>query len=122
VIAKVVARPTGRAVCPALAEALAKFGVPEEILTDNGEQFTERSGNGGEVLFDTICGFNGIAHRSTAPASPTTTGKVERFHLALPRELLDGHELFESLAQAPRPRSTCSLPTTPATVHTRPST
>jgi hypothetical protein len=34
VIAKVVERATGRAVCLALAEALARFGVPEEILTD----------------------------------------------------------------------------------------
>jgi transposase InsO family protein len=100
VIAKVVARPTGRAVCLALAEALAKFGVPEEILTDNGKQFTDRFGNGGEVLFDKICRLNGIAHRLTAPASPTTTGKVERFHLTLRRELLDGHKLFESLDQA----------------------
>ena len=47
VIAKVVARATGRAVCLALAEALAKFGVPEEILTDNGKQFTARFGAGG---------------------------------------------------------------------------
>jgi transposase InsO family protein len=100
VIAKVVARPTGRAVCLALAEALAKFGVPEEILTDNGKQFTDRFGKGGEVLFDKICRLNGIAHRLTAPASPTTTGKVERFHLTLRRELLDGHKLFESLDQA----------------------
>jgi transposase InsO family protein len=100
VIAKVVARPTGRAVCLALAEALAKFGVPEEILTDNGKQFTDRFGKGGEVLFDKICRLNGIAHRLTAPASPTTTGKVERFHLTLRRELLDGRELFESLDQA----------------------
>jgi hypothetical protein len=100
VIAKVVARATGRAVCLALAEALAKFGVPEEILTDNGKQFTDRFGKGGEVLFDKICRLNGIAHRLTAPASPTTTGKVERFHLTLRRELLDGHELFESLEQA----------------------
>ena len=51
-------------------------------------------------MFDRICRLNGIAHRLTAPASPTTTGKVERFHLTLRRELLDGHELFESLAQA----------------------
>jgi hypothetical protein len=51
-------------------------------------------------LFDKICRLNGIAHRLTAPASPTTTGKVERFHLTLRRELLDGHELFESLADA----------------------
>jgi transposase InsO family protein len=101
VIAKVVARATGRAVCLALAEALAKFGVPEEILTDNGKQFTARFGNsGGEVLFDKICRNNGIAHRLTAPASPTTTGKVERFHLTLRRELLNGHELFASLADA----------------------
>jgi transposase InsO family protein len=100
VIAKVVTRATGRAVCLALAEALAKFGVPEEILTDNGKQFTARFGNGGEVLFDKICRCNGIAHRLTAPASPTTTGKVERFHLTLRRELLDGHELFESLGAA----------------------
>src|SRR5277367_3577132 len=100
VIAKVVARATGRAVCLALAEALAKFGVPEEILTDNGKQFTDRFGNGGEVLFDKICRLNGVAHRLTAPASPTTTGKVERFHLTLRRELLDGRELFESLAAA----------------------
>jgi Integrase core domain len=33
VIAKVVERATGRAVCLALAEALARFGVPEEIIT-----------------------------------------------------------------------------------------
>jgi hypothetical protein len=52
------------------------------------------------VLFDKICRLNGIAHRLTAPASPTTTGKVERFHLTLRRELLDGHELFGSLGAA----------------------
>ena len=32
---------------------------------------------------------NGIAHRLTQPASPTTTGKVERFHQTLRRELLN---------------------------------
>jgi transposase InsO family protein len=34
IIAKVVERATGRAVCLAPAEALARFGVPEEINTD----------------------------------------------------------------------------------------
>ena len=74
--------------------------VPEEILTDNGKQFTARFGKGGEVLFDKICRKNGITHRLTAPASPTTTGKVERFHLTLPCELLDGHEPFGSVDAA----------------------
>ena len=46
VIAAVVERATGRAVCLALAAALARFGVPEEILTDNGKQFTDRFGQG----------------------------------------------------------------------------
>jgi transposase InsO family protein len=100
VIASVVERATGRAVCLALAAALGRFGVPEEILTDNGKQFTDRFGKGGEVLFDKICRHNAITHRLTQPASPTTTGKIERFHLTLRRELLDGHQPYESLAAA----------------------
>ena len=99
VIAAVTERATGRAVCLALAAALVKYGVPEEILTDNGKQFTDRFGKGGEVLFDKICRKNGITHRLTAPASPTTTGKVERFHLTLRRELLDG-KVFASVDAA----------------------
>ena len=45
-------------------------------MTDNGKQFTDRFGKGGEVLFDKICRTNAITHRLTQPASPTTTGKV----------------------------------------------
>jgi hypothetical protein len=51
------------------------------------------------VLFDRICRENGITHRLTAPRSPTTTGKIERFHKTLRVELLDGLR-FDSLAQA----------------------
>jgi hypothetical protein len=51
------------------------------------------------VLFDRICRENGITHRLTAPRSPTTTGKIERFHKTLRAELLDGLR-FDSLAQA----------------------
>ncbi|MGV9246726.1 IS481 family transposase [Streptomyces sp. NPDC003710] len=100
VIASVVERATGRAVCAAFARALRVFGVPEEVLTDNGKQFTDRFGHGGEVLFDRICRENGIAHRLTQPASPTTTGKVERFHQTLRRELLDDCGAFESIEAA----------------------
>ncbi|WP_075023813.1 IS481 family transposase [Actinomadura madurae] len=100
VIAAVVARPTGRAVCLALADALGRFGIPDELLTDNGKQFTARFGRGGEVLFDRICRENGIAHRLTRPRSPTTTGKVERFHQTLRRELLDDHDTFTGIEHA----------------------
>ncbi|TMK16816.1 MAG: transposase [Actinobacteria bacterium] len=52
-----------------------------------------------EVLFDRICRENGIAHRHTAVRSPTTTGKIERFHQSLRKEfLLD--RTFRSLKAA----------------------
>jgi hypothetical protein len=38
------------------------------------------------VLFDRICRENGIEHLLTAPRSPTTTGKIERFHRTLRAE------------------------------------
>nr|WP_019355171.1 IS481 family transposase [Streptomyces sp. AA1529] len=100
VIASVVERATGRAVCAAIVGALRRFGVPQEVLTDNGKQFTGRFGQGGEVLFDRICRENGVAHRLTRPASPTTTGKVERFHQTLRREHLDDCHPFESVGAA----------------------
>jgi transposase InsO family protein len=104
VIAKVVERATARAVCLALAEALTRFGVPEEIITDNGKQFTDRFGKyrprTGEVLFDKICRKNGITHRLTAPASPNQNGKVERFHGTLRPEFLDTAGPFVNVAEA----------------------
>jgi transposase InsO family protein len=100
VIACVVARATGRAVCLAFAAALRAYGVPGEVLTDNGKQFTDRFGKGGEVLFDRICRDNGIVHRLTQPRSPTTTGKIERFHGSLRRELLDDAVPFADLPAA----------------------
>jgi transposase InsO family protein len=100
VICQVVTRPTGRAVCLAFAAALRAFGVPAEVLTDNGKQFTDRFGKGGEVLFDRICRDNAIIHRLTQPRSPTTTGKIERFHGSLRRELLNDAVPFASLAAA----------------------
>jgi transposase InsO family protein len=95
VTATVVVRATGRAVCLAFAEALRRYGVPDEVLTDNGKQFTDRFGKGGEVLFDRICRDNAITHRLTEPSSPTTTGKVERFHGSLRREFLNHSEPFD---------------------------
>ena len=100
VMAQVVERATGRAVCLAFATALARFGVPAEVLTDNGKQFTDRFGKGGEVLFDKICRKNGITHRLTAPASPNQNGKVERFHGTFGPEFLKLAGPFTSIEDA----------------------
>jgi transposase InsO family protein len=87
VCAKAVVRATAGPVCLALAEALRRHGVPEQILTDNGKVFTARFGRGpGPVKFDRICAGNGIRHLLTAPYSPTTTGKVERLHKTMRAE------------------------------------
>lgn len=100
VSARVVARATARPVCDALTLAMRAHGVPEQILSDNGKVFTARFGPGpGPVLFDRICIDNGITHILTAPRSPTTTGKVERWHKTLRREFLDG-KVFASLDDA----------------------
>lgn len=86
---RLVPRATARPVCEALAAAMRTHGVPEQILTDNGKVFSNRFGPGkGEVLFDRICRENGVKHLLTAPHSPTTTGKVERFHKTLRSEFL----------------------------------
>jgi transposase InsO family protein len=100
VSARVVTRATARPVCDALTYAMQAHGVPSQILTDNGKVFTARFGPGpGPVLFDKICTDNGIKHILTAPRSPTTTGKVERWHKTLRREFLDG-KVFTSLEDA----------------------
>lgn len=102
VCARLVARATARPVCDALAGAMRTHGVPDEILTDNGKVFTARFGKGpGPVLFDRICADNGISHLLTSPHSPTTTGKVERFHKTLRAEWLRDHDYqFATLAEA----------------------
>jgi transposase InsO family protein len=100
VCAKVVLRATAKPVCDALRGAMEAHGMPEAILTDNGKVFTGRFGPGhGTVLFDRICQENGIRHLLTAPRSPTTTGKVERFHQTLKKEFLRGL-IFDSLEDA----------------------
>ena len=100
VSARVVARATARPVVDALARAMRAHGVPEQILTDNGKVFTNRFGPGtGEVLFDRVCRQNGVDHILTKPRSPTTTGKIERWHKTLRREFLDGR-VFDSIPQA----------------------
>ena len=102
VVASVVPAPSGRAVCEAFTEAMRRYGVPSEVLTDNGGQFTGRHNRPQpvEVLFERICRENGITQRRTKPRSPTTTGKIERFHRTLREEFLDQVAPFESLSAA----------------------
>jgi transposase InsO family protein len=101
VCAAVMARERTRAVCGGLRGALAAFGAPGQILTDNGKVFTGRFNHPPvEVLFDAICRQHGIEHLLTEPRSPTTTGKIERFHRTLRLEFLSDCRPFASLRVA----------------------
>jgi transposase InsO family protein len=100
VSAYLMVRESSQRVCEGLALALRTYGVPEQILTDNGKVFTGRFNRPPvEVLFDRICRENGITHLLTQPRSPTTTGKVERFHRAIRTEFRTDR-VFASLPAA----------------------
>ena len=100
VSAHVVVRATAQPVCDALALAMRRHGVPDEILTDNGKVFTGRfgPGTGAGALRPHLQGErdHASAHR---PRSPTTTGKVERLHKTLRGEFLTG-KVFASIDEA----------------------
>jgi transposase InsO family protein len=100
VSAGIIRRATMRPICAQFVVALERHGIPEEILTDNDTLFTNRFGfSPTEVLFDKICRENGIVHILTAPRSPTTTGKIERFHRSLRQEFLSG-QIFPDMELA----------------------
>src|ERR1700760_515465 len=100
VSAHLMTRESSQKVCDGLVKALRAYGVPEAILTDNGKVFTGRFGRPPvEVLFDRICRENGVQHLLPQPRSPTTTGKIERFHRAIRTEFRTDR-VFASLAAA----------------------
>ena len=100
VSARLMPRERTQPVCDGLALAMRAHGVPQQILTDNGKVFTGRFHRPPvEVLFDRICRENGIEHLLTQPRSPTTTGKIERFHRTLRTEF-DTTQVFRTLRTA----------------------
>lgn len=93
-------RESSQRVCEGLALAIRRHGVPQQVLTDNGKVFTGRFNQPPvEVLFDRVLRENGVEHLLTQPRSPTTTGKVERFHRALRTEFRTDR-VFSSLQAA----------------------
>jgi hypothetical protein len=78
------------------------YGIPDELLTDNGKVFTGRFGKPrpAEVLFERIRRKNGIKQLLTKPYSPTTTGKVERWHQSLQTEFLTDAGPFATIEDA----------------------
>ncbi len=88
VSARLMPRERTQLVCDGLSAAFSRHGVPEQILTDNGKVFHRQvHAASGRGMFERICRENGVEHLLTGPGSPTTTGKVERFHRTLRLEV-----------------------------------
>ena len=117
VAAGLIERATARAVGRVFTAALARYGTPEEVLTDNGKVFTGRLGPyPAEVLFDRSCRQRGITHLRTGVRCPTTTGTIERFHRPC------GPSCSPATASTPWPRrNSCWTPGSPTTTPTGPT-
>ncbi|KAK7575712.1 hypothetical protein V9T40_011998 [Parthenolecanium corni] len=60
---------------------VARFGVPENITTDQGRQFESR-------LFSQLAKFIGAKKNTTTAYHPQSNGKVERWHRALKASIM----------------------------------
>jgi putative transposase len=72
--------PTGENAMLLLDRAVKQYGVPSQILTDQGTQF--KPARGGTSAFDLHCREIGIEHITASVRRPTTCGKIEAFHKA----------------------------------------
>jgi len=70
---------TGKALSRVLKKATGRFGVPEELLSDNGAQFRGRRGGETEEV-GRLCRRLGIRQVFTSPNHPQTIGKAEHAH------------------------------------------
>jgi transposase InsO family protein len=87
------ASASGALVREVFEAAVANFGAPEEVLTDNGTQYhTWR----GKSEFTRLLEKRGVRHVVARPRHPETLGKTERFWGTLWRECLEA-AIFQGL-------------------------
>lgn len=84
-------------VAEAFAQAMERYGVPAQVLTDNGCIYTAKHRNG-KVVMETLLEALGVAYKHSRPYHPQTCGKVERFHQTL-KKYLAKQDPAVSLAQ-----------------------
>jgi transposase InsO family protein len=83
-----VASPTGEAAWACFIAASGAYGLPRQLLSDNGLIFTGRL-FGVQVAFERKLAEAGVELINAAPAHPQTLGKLERFHRTLKEWLRD---------------------------------
>ena len=106
--------PTTKAAWECFEWAIGRYGLPAQVLSDNGVCFTGRL-IGGEVEFERRLGALGVETIHSRPYHPQTCGKLERFHRTMkewlaeypraktPEELQDLLDAFRSHYNEERP-------------------
>jgi transposase InsO family protein len=92
------ATASGALVREVLEAAIANFGAPEEVLTDNGTQYVTWRG---KSAFTKLLDRRGIRHVVARPRHPQTLGKTERFWGTLWRECVES-AVFQGMEDARR--------------------
>ena len=80
--------PTGEAAWDCFEEAANRYGLPRQVLSDNGLCFTGRL-HKVEVEFERSLKLMGVQLINSGPYHPQTLGKLERFHKTLKMWLAD---------------------------------
>jgi transposase InsO family protein len=88
----------GSLVLESLERGIAAYGTPQEVLTDQGRQYTAWRG---ETLFEERLRQYGIRHIKSRPQHPETLGKIERFWKTLWDEFLS-RTVFADFADCQR--------------------
>ena len=70
------------------SKAVATYGNPASLLSDNGAVFTGRYRGTGRVALEVTLHSCGIRFQHCRPYHPQTCGKVERFHQTLKKWLI----------------------------------
>jgi len=87
---------TAEHVLETLRRAVAEYGVPKEMLTDNGRQYTSWRGT---TRFEGELKKDRIKHIKSQPHHPMTLGKIERFWKSIYGEFLSRVQ-FDSFEDA----------------------